>query len=145
MVRLTQYLHQVHVDVVKVVEDALDLLHEEEARLFDVWPKLDAQEQFELVHSVFRRAHDFEFHEESIEEVVKFDQIDVHFRVQLLLHDVLGEDFAEILRLDRLLLLLVWRVLLLLLVFWSVEHLLDAKQEVECDLGQHAIVQAEID
>lgn len=137
MVRLAQDLDEINVYVVEIVEHSFNLLDEEVARLLDMGSKLNAQEQFELIHSRFGRAHDFEFHEQAIEEIVKLNQVDAHLRIKLLLDYVLGEDFAEALGFSVLQLLFG---VCLVLVIGPVKHLLDAEQEIERNLGQHLVV-----
>ena len=137
MVRLAQDLDEINVYVVEIVEHSFNLLDEEVARLLDMGSKLNAQEQFELIHSRFGRAHDFEFHEQAIEEIVKLNQVDAHLRIKLLLDYVLGEDFAEALGFSVLQLLFG---VCLVLVVGPVKHLLDAEQEIERNLGQHLVV-----
>ena len=99
--------------------------------------KLDAQEQFELIHCRFGRAHDFKFHEKTVEEIVKLNQVDAHLCIKLLLDYLLGEDFAEALSFSILLLLFG---ACLALVVGPVKHLLDSEQEIERDLSQHLVV-----
>lgn len=137
MVRLAQDLDEINVYVVEIVEHSFNLLDEEVARLLDMGSKLNAQEQFELIHSRFGRAHDFEFHEQAVEEIVKLNQVDAHLRIKLLLDYVLGEDFAEALGFSVLQLLFG---VCLVLVIGPVKHLLDAEQEIERNLGQHLVV-----
>ena len=104
MVGFAQDLHQVHVYVVKVVEDTLDLLNQEVGQLFNVGSELHTKQEFKLIHRIFWRTHYFEFHEQSVKEVVEFDQIKVDICVELLLDDIFSEHFSEVLRLGRLLL-----------------------------------------
>ena len=137
MVRLAQDLDEINVYVVEIVEHSFNLLDEEVARLLDMGSKLNAKEQFELIHSRFGRAHDFEFHEQAVEEIVKLNQVDAHLRIKLLLDDVLGEDFAEALGFSVLQLLFG---VCLVLVVGPVKHLLDAEQEIERNLSQHLVV-----
>ena len=137
MVGLARDLDEINVYVVEIVEHSLNLLDEEVARLLDMGSKLNAQEQFELIHSRFGRAHDFEFHEQAVEEIVKLNQVDAHFRIKLLLDDVFGEDFAEALGFSVLQLLFG---VCLVLVIGPVKHLLDAEQEIERNLSQHLVV-----
>ena len=137
MVGLAQDLDEINVYVVEIVKYSFNLLDEEVARLLDMGSKLNAQEQFELIHSIFGRAHDFEFHEQAVEEIVKLDQVDVHLRIKPLLDDVLGEDFSEVLGFSVLQLLFG---VCLVLVVGPVKHLLDAEQEIERNLSQHLIV-----
>lgn len=137
MVGLAQDLDEINVYVVEIVKYSFNLLNEEVARLLDMGSKLNAQEQFELIHSIFGRAHDFEFHEQAVEEIVKLDQVDVHLRIKPLLDDVLGEDFSEVLGFSVLQLLFG---VCLVLVVGPVKHLLDAEQEIERNLSQHLIV-----
>ena len=138
MVGLAKDLDEIDVYVVEIVKYSLDLLDEEVARLLDMRAKLDTQEQFELIHGRFGWAHDFEFHEQAVEEIVKLNQIDADFRSKLLLDDVLGEDFTEALGFSVLLLLLFGASFAL--VVGPVEHLFDAEQEIERHLGQHLVV-----
>ena len=137
MVGFAQDLDEINVYVVEIVKYSFNLLNEEVARLLDMGSKLNAQEQFELIHSIFGRAHDFEFHEQAVEEIVKLDQVDVHLRIKPLLDDVLGEDFSEVLGFSVLQLLFG---VCLVLVVGPVKHLLDAEQEIERNLSQHLIV-----
>ena len=116
MVSFAQDLDQVHIYIVKVVEDALNLLYQEVRQLLNVGSKLDAKQEFELFHGIFRWTHNFEFHEQTIKEVIKFDQIKVDICIELLLDDILSEDFTEVLSLGCLLLLVGLGLVVLFLV-----------------------------
>ena len=116
MVRFAQNLHQVHVHIIKVVEDPLNLLNKEVGSLFNVGSKLDAKQEFELFHSIFWRTHYFEFHEQAVKEVVKFDQIEIHIFVELLLDNILCEHLSKVFRFSCLLLLVCFGLVVLFLV-----------------------------
>lgn len=116
MVCFAQDFDQVDINIVKVVEDPLNLLYQEVRWFPNVGSKLNAEQEFELFHRIFGRTHDFEFHEQTVEEIVEFNQIEVYVCVELLLNNILSENLSEVLRLGRLLLFVCLGLVVLFLV-----------------------------
>lgn len=118
VIRLSQDLDEVDVDVVKVVEDSLHLLHEHVALFLISKSELDAKKELEVVKSVLLGAHDLVLHEETVEKVVEFDQRHNHVLIHPPLLDHLGEGLSKVPH---------HSLLLLHLVVLARQHLLDSQ------------------